>query len=61
MGGLPLICFMPETILKESKEKVDKNRIKIHISKHITKSFKLFIDRHPESVIVLTRSHESLI
>ena len=59
MGVLPPIRFVPEGDLNTDKE--GRNHIKIQISEHATKSFELFVEGGPEAVILLIRSHESIV
>ena len=53
MGGLPPIRFVPKEGISNALENEKKNRVKIQISDHVTKSFELFSEGGPEAVIML--------
>ncbi len=61
MGGLPPIQFVPKQGVLDASESNGNNRVKIQISNRVTKSFKLFIEGGPKAMIILIRSHESIV
>ncbi len=61
MGGLPPIRFVPEDGVANASENEKKNRVKIQISDHVTKSFELFSKGGPEAVVMLICLHESIV
>ncbi|MCP4746063.1 MAG: hypothetical protein GY874_07960, partial [Desulfobacteraceae bacterium] len=61
MGGLPPIQCVPKDGILNATDNKKKNRVKIQISNHVTKSFELFSEGGPEAVVMLIRSHESIV